>query len=81
MKKHRKLWLLAGAVLALAAAFFLVTRPVVVDPAAVTSAEVAFTGDSLTVLPLGDYNPHKRKTGTSPRTMNRGKRPSTSPAG
>lgn len=61
MKKHRKLWLLAGAVLALAAAFFLVTRPVVVDPAAVTSAEVTFTGDSLTVLPLGDYNPHKLK--------------------
>ena len=54
MKKHRKLWLLAGVVLALGLALLLVSRPVAVDPDDVTSAEV-------TVLPLGDYNPHKLK--------------------
>ena len=61
MKKRGKLWLLAGVVLALGLAFLLVNRPVAVDPDDVTSAEVTFTGDSLTVLPVGDYNPHKRK--------------------
>ena len=57
MKKRGKLWLLAGVVLALGLAFLMVKRPVAVDPAAVTSAEVSFTEDSLTVLPVGDYNP------------------------
>ena len=61
MKKHRKLWLLAGVVLALGLAFLLVSRPVAVNPDDVTSAEVSFTGDSLTVLPLGDYNPRGLK--------------------
>ena len=61
MNKHRKLWLLAGVVLALGLAFLMVNRPVAVDSAAVTSAEVTFTGDSLTVLPLGDYNPRGLK--------------------
>ena len=61
MKKHRKLWLLAGVVLALGLALLLVSRPVAVDPDDVTSAEVTFTEDSLTVLPLGDYNPHGLK--------------------
>ena len=61
MKKHRKLWLLAGVVLALGLALLLVSRPVAVDPDDVTSAEVTFTGDSLTVLPLGDYNPRGLK--------------------
>lgn len=61
MKKHRKLWLLAGVVLALGLAFLMVNRPVAVDPDDVTSAEVTFTGNSLTVLPLGDYNPRGLK--------------------
>ena len=61
MKRHRKLWLLAGVVLALGLVFLLVNRPVAVDPDDVTSAEVTFTGDSLTVLPLGDYNPRGLK--------------------
>ena len=61
MNKHRKLWLLAGVVLALGLAFLMVNRPVAVDSAAVTSAEVTFTGNALTVLPLGDYNPRGLK--------------------
>lgn len=81
MKKHRKLWLLAGVVLALGLAFLLVNRPVAVDPAAVTSAEVTFTGDSLTVLPVGTTTPISGSTGKSPRTMTRRKRPCMSPAG
>ena len=61
MKKRGKLWLLAGVVLALGLAFLLVNRPVAVDPDDVTSSEVTFTGDYLTVLPVGDYNPRGLK--------------------
>ena len=69
MKKHRKLWLLAGVVLALGLAFLMVNRPVAVDPDDVTSAEVTITGDSLTVLPLGDYNPPRAEALESHRGL------------
>ena len=57
MKKRGKLWLLAGVVLALGLAFLLVNRPVAVDPAAVTSAEVTFTGIPSPCCPWGTTTP------------------------
>ena len=69
MKKRGKLWLLAGVVLALGLAFLLVNRPVAVDPAAVTSAEVTFTEDSLHRAALGGLQPPRAKTLESHRGL------------
>ena len=57
MKKHRKLWLLAGVVLALGLAFLLVSRPVAVNPDDVTSAEVTLRGTPSPCCPWGTTTP------------------------